>query len=142
MSEPVRNAFIGQAETPTDTDLARALGTTKPLWDGLIADMAERHGVTGQEWRCYSPKTGWALRLKRARRTILWMAPCEQSFEVLFILGARAVRAVREGRPSARLLKLLDEAPKYPEGTGVRLQVKGPKDLAGIGKLAEAKLEN
>jgi hypothetical protein len=142
MSDRLPNAFIGRTETPTDADLAGALGVTKPLWDGLIAGMAERHGVAIQEWRSYSPKHGWALRLKRAKRTILWMAPFEGSFEVLFILGERAVQAARQSGLSARLLRILDEAPRYPEGTGVRLHIKGPRDIPAVSKLAVVKLEN
>ena len=90
MSELPPNAFIGREETPTDADLAAALGTAKPLWDRLIAEMAERHGVALQEWRSYSAKFGWALRLKRGKRTILWMAPCE---------GCCDVRPGRKSRP-------------------------------------------
>jgi Protein of unknown function (DUF3788) len=142
MSDLVPNAFIGRAERPTDADLAGALGATKPLWDGLIADMADRHDVAMQEWKRSSHKTGWALLLKRAKRTILWMAPCEGSFRVSFILGERAVLAARQSGLSARLRKIIDEAPKYPEGTGVRLQIKGPKDMPAVRKLAVAKLEN
>ena len=70
------------------------------------------------------------------------MAPCEGSFRVSFILGERAVLAARQSGLSARLLKTIDEAPKYPEGTGIRLQIKGPKDMPAVRKLAVAKLEN
>ena len=142
MSELVPNAFIGRAEKPTDAELAAALGVTKPLWDGLLTEMAERHGATVQEWRCFSPKTGWALRLKRAKRTIVWMAPCEGCFRVSFLLGGKAVLAARQSGLSVRMLKILDEAPRYPEGTGIRLQIKGAKDLPAVRKLALAKLEN
>jgi hypothetical protein len=142
MEDMAPNAFIGMAEIPTDAALAGALGAMKPLWDGLIAEMAERHGAGIQEWKSYSLKSGWALRLKRAKRTILHMAPCEGSFRVAFILGERAVLAARQSRLSARLLKIIDEAPKYPEGTGVRLHIKGPKDISAVRKLAVIKLEN
>ena len=90
MSEPAPNAFIGRAEAPTDADLAATLGAAKRFWDELIADMADRHGVAVQEWRSYSRKTGWALRLKRGKRTILRMAPCE---------GCCDVRPGRKSRP-------------------------------------------
>ncbi len=142
MSDAVANAFIGRTEQPTDAGLADALGATKPIWDGLIDEMATQHGVAIQEWRSYSLKSGWALRLKRGKRTILWMAPCAGSFQVMFILGDRAVRAARQGGLSARLMRILDEAPKYPEGTGVRLHIKGPRDIPAIRKLAVVKLEN
>lgn len=142
MSNPVSNAFIGHKETPTAADLENALGATKFLWDSLIAEMVDQVGVNTQEWRSYSPKAGWALRLKRAKRTVLWMAPCERDFQVTFILGEKAVRAARETKLSAKLQKIIDEAPKYPEGTGIRLQIKRPADLAAVRKLARIKLDN
>jgi hypothetical protein len=136
------NAFIGKRETPTDADLGMALGPTKPVWDGLIADLAASHGVATHEWKCYSVKTGWALRLLRGKRTILWLAPCQGCFRVAFILGDKALLAARQGGLSARALRALDEAPRYPEGTGVRLLIKGPRDIPTVKKLAAVKLAN
>jgi hypothetical protein len=57
-------------------------------------------------------------------------------------LGDRAVAAARKGDLSKSTLKLLNEAPRYPEGTGVRLMVKVAKDLAAIRKLAFIKMAN
>ena len=37
-------------------------------------------------------------------------------------------------------MQVLNEAPRYPEGTAVRLMVKGAKDLAPIKKLALVKI--
>jgi hypothetical protein len=136
------NAFIGWTGKPAEADLCKALGPAKPVWDGLIADLAAQHGVTIQEWKSYSPKYGWSLRLLRGKRTIVWLGPCEGCFQVLFILGDRAVEAARGCGLSAGALAILDEAPKYPEGTGVRLLIKGPKDMPTVKKLAAVKLEN
>jgi hypothetical protein len=142
MSEPAPNAFIGKTKEPTDTDLAKALGRTKPLWDGIIAELAAAHGATTHEWKCYSPKSGWALRLMRGKRTIVWLAPREGCFQVAFILGDKAMKAARECGLSAGALKVLDGAPKYPEGTGIRLLIKGPKDIPTVRKLAAVKAAN
>jgi hypothetical protein len=136
------NAFIGKTEMPSNDDLGRALGSAKPVWDQLISDLAAQSEVTTQEWRCYSPKSGWALRLKRGKRTIVWLAPREGRFEVTFILGDKAVLAARQGGLSARIIGLIDQAEKYPEGTGVRLELTGRKDLPTVMKLAAIKLKN
>ena len=40
MSDTAPNAFIGRTEKPTDADLSEALGLAKPVWDGLVTDMA------------------------------------------------------------------------------------------------------
>jgi hypothetical protein len=138
----VPNAFIGRIGRPADADLAKALGPVKLVWDGLLAGLAAKHGVTVQEWTSYSLKAGWSLRLKRGKRTIVWLAPCEGCFRVAFILGDKALLAARQCGLSARALRALNEAERYPEGTGVRLLIKGPKDIPTVEKLAVVKLEN
>jgi hypothetical protein len=136
------NAFLGKTEEPTARDLAFALGSAKEAWDRLLADLAQEHGANVLEWKCYSPKTGWALRVTRKKRTIVWLAPCPDSFEVLFILGQKAVQAARQAKLPKRIVKVIDEAPKYPEGTGVRLQVKTAGCLEVLMKLAAIKVAN
>ena len=136
------NAFIGRTKAPSDADLAAALGAVKPLWDEIVADMAHELGLTGSEWKSYGAKHGWALQLRRGKRNIVHLAPCEGSIHVLFILGARAVAAARAARLGAAGAKLLDEAPRYPEGTGIRLEVSRPRQIPLVRKLARIKLDN
>jgi hypothetical protein len=136
------NAFIGKTEQPTDGELSAALGPAKATWDQLLADLAAELGVNVHEWKCHSVKWGWSLRVKRKARTIVWLSPSEDCFTVLFILGGKATSAVRQTRLPQRIVKVLNDAPKYPEGTGVRLEVKSAKDLGTLMKLAIIKLAN
>jgi len=136
------NAFIGKAEKPTDEELATSLGPAKAVWDQLLADLAQELGASVHEWKCYSRKAGWSLRVKRKERTVVWLAPSRGAFNVAFILGAKAMRAAREGQFPQRIVKALDRATKYPEGTGVRLEVKAPREIAVLKKLAAIKLAN
>ena len=50
-----------------------------------------------------------------------------------------AARASRLGRAAT---KLIDEAPRYPEGTGIRFEVRRAGDVTLVKKLARIKLEN
>lgn len=136
------NAFIGKAEKPTDRELSAALGSSSDTWKELIDWLANEHGVAIQEWKSYSPKFGWSLQLKLKKRTIVHLSPCNNFFLALFILGDKAVEAARQSKLSQSLARIIDEAPRYPEGTGIRLTVKKTKDLASIRKLAEIKLAN
>jgi Protein of unknown function (DUF3788) len=135
------NAFIGKAKAPTEAEVDAALGATAALWKQLVDWMAEQ-GAGESEWNSYSLKAGWALKLKQKKRTIVYLAPCAGHFRVAFILGDRAVAAARKGDLAKSTLKLLDEAPRYAEGTGVRLMVKAAKDLGAIKKLALIKMAN
>lgn len=136
------NAFIGKPEKPTEDELSAALGPGKAVWDQFLADLAADFDVPIQEWHSYSPKAGWALRVKRGKRTILYLSPCQGCFLASFALGDRAVAAARRSRLSRQVLKNLDEAKRYAEGTALRIEVHGPQDIATIKKLATVKLEN
>jgi hypothetical protein len=136
------NALIGKTKKPTDAELAAALGPAKGIWDQLLADLAREFGVDVQEWNSYSPKAGWSLRVKRKARTIVWIAPCLGCFRVAFIFGDKALQAARQCKWPKRIVKVMDEAPKYPEGTGIRLEVKSSRDIGTLKKLAAIKLAN
>jgi hypothetical protein len=136
------NAFIGKPEKPTDTELAAVLGPSKALWDRLLADLADEHGIAVEEWHSYSPKAGWSLRLKLQKRTILYLTPCRGCFRASFALGDKAVEAARGSGLPRRAIRMIDEAKRYAEGTGVRIDVGGSKDIAIVKKLAAVKLEN
>ena len=136
------NAFINKPKQPTGAELATALGPAKAVWDQLLADLDREFDVNVHEWNSYSLKAGWSLRVKRKARTIVWLAPCLGCFRVAFILGDKAVLAAQEAKLPKHILKIINEAKKYSEGTGVRLEVKSSKDIVTLKKLAAIKLAN
>ena len=140
-STTFRNAFTGQAKAPTDRELAAALGATKALWDQLLAELAAEHNLA-PEWNSYSIKAGWSLRLQREKRNIVYFAPSQGGFMASFALGDKAMKAARGSGLPKRVVKTLDEAKKYAEGTAVRIEVHGQKDIEVVQKLARAKVEN
>lgn len=136
------NAFVGRTKAPSDADVAAALGAVKPLWDEIVVGMVHELGLTGSEWKSYGVKHGWSLQLRRGKRNIVHLSPCEGSFRVLFILGDRAVAAARAAGLGARAAKLIDDAPRYPEGTGIRLEVSRERQVPLVRRLARIKLDN
>jgi hypothetical protein len=136
------NAFIGKSEKPGDRELSAALGPSKALWDQLLDDLSHSDLITGWEWHTYSVKAGWSLRLQRKQRNILYMVPGEGGFLAAFVFGDKALAAIRAGKFPRATMELIAGARKYAEGTGVRLEVKTPKDVATIKKLAAIKVEN
>jgi hypothetical protein len=138
----IPNAFIGKAEKPTPKEIATALGSTREIWEQLVNWLAQEHGVTVQEWKSISPKYGWSLRLRLKKRTVVHMSPCDGCFRVAFILGDRAVKAARESDLPKTVIKLIADAPRYAEGTGIRLLMRSEKDLVPARKLAVIKLAN
>jgi hypothetical protein len=136
------NAFVGKLQQPTDEELTAELGAARAAWDQLTSELAAEQDVTTQEWHSYSPKAGWAYRLKRAKRTIVYLSPSKGSFIVTFILGGKAIAAARESKLPKRIADCIDAGVKYPEGTGVRIAVKNARDIPAIKRLAALKIAN
>lgn len=138
----VPNAFVGYTNKPSSKEVAEALGPNSEFWEQIVTWLATEKGVAEQEWMSGSPKYGWSLRLKTHGRTIIYLAPCAGCFRASFVLGDRAVAAAHQGSLPKSVIKAIDEAPRFSEGTGVRLMVKGQKDVPGVRKLAAIKLAN
>ncbi len=134
------NAFIGRPDEPTDADLSEVLGSAKVLWDRLVSNLSEKHEVSVQEWNSYSRKAGWALKLKRKDRTIVYLSPAAGCFMASFALGDRAVEATRQTDFPEAVIETINQARRYAEGTAVRIDVRTPEDVDVIEKLAVIKL--
>ena len=133
------NAFIGKSRKPSDAELAQALGSAKAQWDHII-EAAKEMGVEDQEWKSYSPKYGWSLRLKQKKRNIFYLSPGTGSFLAALILGDRALAAARQIGLPKKTLKVFAEVTRYPEGTAIRIDVKENHDVEMIKKLISVKL--
>ena len=59
-----------------------------------------------------------------------------------FILGDKAVTAARKSKLPPDVLKIIDEAKRYAEGTAVRIEVHAAKDVNLVKTLAKIKAEN
>lgn len=136
------NAFVGRKQQPTEEEVLAALGPSATLWKELEVWLADEQGIVNHEWKSSSPKYGWSLRFKRKDRTVVHLAPCARCFRAAFILGNEAVKSALHSDLPRNVVKAIESAPHYPEGTGVRLTVKSARDLAAIRKLARIKLAN
>lgn len=134
------NAFIGKTNPPSEAEIATALGSSGAAWSDFIAGMGRDHGVTDQEWKSSSANYGWSLRLKIQGRTIVYLAPCGGCFCASFVLGPRAIEAAHLANLPKAVLQAIDHAPRYAEGTGVRIFVKRAADLEPVRELARIKL--
>lgn len=136
----MRNAFIGRADMPTPKDLSAALGNSYALWKDLVSELKRELTLDKEEWNTYSPKAGWSLRLQRKKRNIVYLSPADGSFLASFIIGHKAIAAA--AKLPAPVRDLIAAGKRYPEGTAIRMEVHGPRDLAVVKILAKLKVEN
>ena len=130
-------------KAPTEDEIEASLGSAKPMWDQIIASLgSEEFKLRDHEWNCPAPKYGWSLRLKRAGRNIIYLVPIGGAFRVAFVLGKKAIAAALASDLPYAVKRVIKDAPVYPEGTGVRFEVRSSEDVASVVKLARLKLEN
>ena len=135
------NAFIGKTDTPTHSEVAEVLGAKVKLWDELIEWMKEKEDVPDQEWKgVVVKKYGWSLRLKKKGRNIIYLSPGKDCFMTSFVLSDKALGEAKNAHVSKAVREVLESAPRYPEGNGLRLLVRSAADLAGIRKIAAIKV--
>lgn len=136
------SVFDDKSKRPQDKELAKTLGRAFILWNELKTLIAAKFAPVSEEWVYSSQSTGWSLRLKRDKRAILYMTPCQGYFLASFALGEKAVNAALASNLPAAVLTAIDSATKYAEGRGVRLAVKTEKEVHNIEKLAAIKMAN
>jgi hypothetical protein len=131
------SAFADKSHRPEAGELAGMLGKSAPLWAQVIAETSERHGPIVEEWSFAGAKYGWSLRLKRKERVVLYLTPQAGGFQLGIVVGAKA--AARAVVP-ARVRALLDGAPRYAEGIGIRFAVRTRQDVVAARHLSDVKL--
>jgi hypothetical protein len=112
------------------------LGPAVAAWDALL-DPARKRTT---EWKRYSPKAPWSLRVNEGKRTVLWLAPEKGQLRVAVILGEKAVAKGLAGPLSRRLKDELRDATRYPEGRAVRYRMRSAARAPDVERLVDLKV--
>jgi hypothetical protein len=132
----------GSSSAPGKKEIENLLGKTSPLWTGLRSDLSSKFGPLAEKWS-FSRKTNhWSLQLKQKKRTVLYLIPLPDCFRAAFALGEKACVAARASGLPAPVLDIIERAPKYPEGRGVRFEVRSREDVENVKALASIKMAN
>lgn len=132
--------FDDKSHRPAPAELTAVLGKSAALWEALVAHTAEAHPPLKQEWNFAGAKYGWSMRLKRRDRVVLYMTPQAGHFLVGVALGEKAAAAAHSARLTENVLALIDNAPRYAEGRGIRFPVTRRSDVAAAEMLAALKM--
>ena len=123
-------------EKMLDYDLAEA----KHFLDEIKNFIAVNYGCLSQEWKFYSKKSGWILKLFTQKRNVLFIIPCDKHFRTVFTLGERATDLILNSELPESIKQGLSAAKKYAEGRSIHVEVKTEHDLATILEIIKIKL--
>ena len=134
------SVFDDKAAKPGGDDLARVLGKSLARWNELRDWAGAEYAPLSEEW-VYSGKAyGWSLRLKQKKRAVLYLTPCDGYFRASLALGEKAAATAHRAQLPASVLTLIDEAPTYPEGRAIRIEVKKKADVQVVQVIANIKM--
>jgi len=120
---------------PSEAQVRRLLGPARPAWDALLGV-----GQRRREWKRYSVKYDWVVRVHDGKRTLLWLRPVAGELHVTLILGGKAVAAGLASALPERLKSRLRAAPVYPEGRVVRVGLRSARGVPDVERLLALKL--
>jgi len=132
-----------KAQVPEDADLARVLGATRRHWDNLRAHAIAANPAATPEWKYYTKKSGWTFLLRGKRRNVLYMRPTGKGrFLVSFAFGKKAVEVAEQSDLPEHVVEEIRQAPQYPEGRQVLVEVTSAADVKIAKKLLAIKMAN
>ena len=134
------STFDDPSSPPAPAEVAGVLGASARLWDQLVLGVTESYPPITALWNFAGVKYGWSLRLKRRDRNLLHLTPQRGTFLLGVVLGEKAAKAAHDGELPQSVLKVIDEAPRYGEGRGVRMQVTTATDLETALQLTALKM--
>ena len=133
--------FIDKNHSPTEADIAAAIGPMLPLWKTLIQFIRDTYAVQEDFRFLYGKTHGWALRFRVKGKLLTALYPTQSGFTVQIILGPTQVtRAMAMGLPS-RVMKVLLAAKPWPEGRWLFIPVTSVADMRDIQQLLALRVE-
>ena len=96
-------------------------------------------GEIQPEWKFYSPKFGWTLKLLHKKRNFCFISPREGYFNLSFVFGDKAVTEIQKNSLPKEIIDEVVNARKFAEGRGLRLQIRSSDQLDIIQQLLEIK---
>jgi hypothetical protein len=125
---------------PRPAALRAHLGKATDLWEAVIGLACGRSPQLAEAWHFAGVKVGWTLRLVAKARILIYLLPEEGTFRIGIVLGKKAVATAREAGLSPAAAAILDAAPIYAEGLGVRFHVVSRDDLRTFAELLAIKV--
>ncbi len=139
---PTTSAFMEKSVMPDNAMLKEALGPAYKHWEEIRTKLEKDYGPLKDEWKFYSAKWGWSMKLMMKKRNLFFFGPREKYFLVGFVFGDKAVAAVEESALPKEMIEELKNAKKYMEGRVLQFDVKTKEDVKHVLELVRVKVEN
>lgn len=130
--------FADKEYQPTETAVLQALGSRRPLWEGLTQFIADNYPIPG-EWNFGGKNYGWNLWYRKSGKTLVTLYPQEEHFVAQIILGKDQVEQALTMKLGKNVETVLIETPQLHDGRWLFIKVRTAKDVKDIQQLLRVK---
>ena len=134
--------FKDKAIIPNEEMIMDATAGTYPLWTDFLKNVQSGYPEVKGEWKHYGKSAGWSFQVKSRKRTLFYFVPSEDSFDMVFILGDKAVAEAEGSQLPKDVVEELLSTKRYAEGRFVAVNVTGRKDIETVTLLTAIKNRN
>lgn len=134
--------LLDKSALPNDAVLKDTLGKSFKFWLEIKEGVIKNYGPVKEEWKFYSAKSGWTMKLLSGKRNLLFISPFKGYFLASFIFGEKGVESVLKSGVDERIKEDLKGAVKYAEGRGVAIEVRSGKNGEDVLELVKIKINS
>ena len=132
--------LLDKSIVPNDLQLNETLGKSFDLWVELKNVVKNEIGVVSEEWKFYSAKSGWTMKLIYKKKNLFFFSPYKNYFLISFVFGKKGEEQVLNSGVDERIKTDLSNAVKYVEGKGVAIEVRTKKNIKDILEMVKIKI--
>lgn len=134
-----KGIYIDKAMQPDALMLTVAFGGHTQYWDELILHVSEVYPAFSQKWTYYGKAWGWSLVLKSKTKTLCYLTPATDYFQVSIIFNDRG-RALAAGADLPEgIAQAVEAAKDNPKNIPYDLQIREAADVDVAKKLIAAR---
>ena len=134
--------FTDKGVMPDDKMVKDLIAGTYSLWTEFFEDVKQNYPDVNSSWKHYGKAAGWSFQVKSKKRTLFYFVPAENSFDVSFILGDKAVAEAERSPLPVTVIEELLSAKHYVEGRFVTVNVTDGDDVRTVTLLVSIKNRN
>ncbi len=124
--------FDNKEIVPCDEDLEDILKNSFDTFNNLISYLENEYGSLKKEWKFYSKKAGWTLRISSEKRNLTFISPNDGYFIVTVNMGVKVSEIALDLNISNNTKNLIKQAKAYREGISILIKMRNEEDLGDI----------
>ena len=122
--------FDNKDQQPNEDDLKKVLKSKIDVWNHLFKILEDKYGIIKTEWKFYSKKAGWSLKVSNEKgKNLIFLLPNDNYFIATINMGVKIKEQVLQSDISDKNKKLIEESKIYTEGISTLFKITNKDDL-------------